>query len=689
MISTDWRSETSNIVFADFETQSLADLRKIGGRAYAVHPSTRIMCCGLVHGERRVMWVTGACPHQLPETIEGFQVHRGESPPDWVRGKILCGHNALEFDAHVWERFVGPATWRDTLPLCRAGALPGGLGAACERIFGLRKDERGKVLEVLMKAYVNGGQIRYPVGTPNAWHDLTAYCCNDALLLEKLHGEVIRYVEPDVLRVNQIINDRGIPIDIEFAQTLIRLQEELATASGSVISDMTEDDLSLRDIRSTQKVKSWLKTKGVRIPEIKQPDGSYKQTLSRDGMRALLSDPLDFCEVPGYEELVTTILRLRQEVVRVTSGKALRMIEAAPGGRARGQFTYCGAGPGRWSGREIQPHNFPRGVAGVDVRLARANLTLAEVRAEAERLSTPDAAVTAADVLGSLLRPVVAGPLAIGDFGQVEARGVCWIAGEEKELNIFRNPSRDVYVELAKVIFGTELVSGKMRKKAKDTALGCGYGMSASKFGSLMKMWGDESDVTAETIVGAYRKTHPRVVALWKELDTAMHAAVAGHDVSVGPLRFHATGTNVSMDLPSGRSMIYRDARVEMLEPYWARMLGMTGVLKPTVTYMHQRGYRTHLYGGKLAENATQAICRDLLAGALVRAEDAGLRPVIHVHDEIGTEEPDADALGELMSQVPSWATGFPVLAEVGTVPRYCKLTEASRFMDALRLPHK
>ena len=87
----------------------------------------------------------------------------------------------------------------------------------------------------------------------------------------------------------------------------------------------------------------------------------------------------------------------------------------------------------------------------------------------------------------------------------------------------------------------------------------------------------------------------------------------------------------------------------------------------------------TELDGGKWAENLTQAVCRDLLATALLLAERAGLNPVLHVHDELicetpaSTAEADLRRLAALMSTPPPWANGFPVKVEGFTTPRYGK----------------
>jgi DNA polymerase len=85
------------------------------------------------------------------------------------------------------------------------------------------------------------------------------------------------------------------------------------------------------------------------------------------------------------------------------------------------------------------------------------------------------------------------------------------------------------------------------------------------------------------------------------------------------------------------------------------------------------------LYGGMLAENAVQAISRDVFADAMSRVESAGYDIVLHVHDEIVSEVtgretwPSEGVFNALMSVVPAWATGFPIVAAGWRGERYRK----------------
>jgi DNA polymerase len=73
-------------------------------------------------------------------------------------------------------------------------------------------------------------------------------------------------------------------------------------------------------------------------------------------------------------------------------------------------------------------------------------------------------------------------------------------------------------------------------------------------------------------------------------------------------------------------------------------------------------------YSGKLVENVTQAVARDLLADATVRLEAAGYPPVVHVHDSIACEVPagfgNLDEFCSIMAATPDWAPGLPIEAK-------------------------
>lgn len=88
---------------------------------------------------------------------------------------------------------------------------------------------------------------------------------------------------------------------------------------------------------------------------------------------------------------------------------------------------------------------------------------------------------------------------------------------------------------------------------------------------------------------------------------------------------------------------------------------------------------RIKTYGGKIAENITQAVSNDILRAALLASVDDGFTPVLHVHDELVCEEDENDSYHTLarldahMRKTLSWSHGLPLHTAGWEGPRYHK----------------
>ena len=133
-------------------------------------------------------------------------------------------------------------------------------------------------------------------------------------------------------------------------------------------------------------------------------------------------------------------------------------------------------------------------------------------------------------------------------------------------------------------------------------------------------------------------------------------------------------GKNLKLKLPSGRCLTYPQATLEYTDtPYGDRKL--------TLCFMavdpKNRWSKEKSYGGKLVENITQAVARDILAQAMLRLEKAGYPVIFSVHDEIVCEVPDGkgslEEFNKILCTLPEWANGLTIKAECWQGKRYKK----------------
>jgi DNA polymerase len=675
-------------VFIDLETQSVCDI-ELGGRRYAADPTTRIVSVVAMLDKQVVVWTPQVSTPLETESlwppaitpVLPITVFAGPDCPEPLRaaavaGRPFCAHNASGFDTRVW-RAMGlpePRAWIDTLPMARAAGLPGKLDALGLRLFGVGKDEAGK--KALKKIRELDKDGRLPTITTEQLAKVVRYNIQDVALLVGVHTVVTGCGEPDVIQVDAAINERGIAFDRKLAAQLIELEAAAVEPLCLAMETATGGAIRRKDLNRLQFLRRWLAGKGVVL-----------DNLQRETVQGLLAAK------PGASPEVRAVLQARLANSRITTSKLETALSVCGSdGRLRDQLVYHGAHTGRWSGRGMQPHNLPR----PNNALKDVGQLLPQVESLDAFVRGLPAGVSVADGLSALIRPCfVARPghvLAIADFAGIEARGVAWCASEQHQLELF-GAGGDNYCDLASQIYGYAVTPALKRERAvgKIAVLGCGYGMGADKFaGTAAKMGVDlaTANTSAEAVVETYRDRYPAIAGvknsqgwreggLWKNLEQAARQAINGRGpIEAGTCLFLREGDDLLAALPGGRRMYYRNARIErrIADEEDARQYA-----KPSIVFDTSIGTHEVTYGGKLTENIVSAICRDLLATALVQCDREGLPVVLHVHDEIVLEVPVEQAeaalrrLLAIMSTPPAWACGFPIEVEGFWADRYFK----------------
>lgn len=514
---------------------------------------------------------------------------------------------------------------------------------------------------------------------------------------------------------DQEMNDRGIPVDVLFAEIVAEACEDEKALMSEEISEIT----SGRVTKATQRDKL--------LDFIFEEHGIELANLNKSTVNRLLGD----VTIPP---IVRDLLAIRAQVSKTSTAKYKALIEGVnDDGRLRGTIQFDGAARTRRDGgRTFQPQN----LASRD--LPSHDIIEAAIQAFYNRtaaIAFPDVMRMASACIRSAIKAVPGTKFCVADLANIEGRGLAWLAGEEWKLRAFKdydtfilddNGNRiadgkgdfkrkgpDLYRLAYAKAFGipaSEVDSKTQRPIGKVMELMLGYegGIGAYITGAVgynidleqmarhawdsipkdiyletldfLDWWdrvvkrsfpiSNEARIVCEAFKRMWRYAHPQTVALWKAMkDNFINAACdPGETFVYRQLKFRRDGKWLRIQLPSGRCLCYPDPQVS--EKGECSFMGIN-----QYTRQWQR-IKTH--GGKLTENAVQSLSRDVLFDRVPEAEEIGYIPLFRVHDEVVTETPDSDefsgdGLADILAIPPEWAIGFPLAAAGMECPRYRK----------------
>lgn len=661
-------------LFWDSETRSLADIRKVGVYRYAEHPSTaHILSRFRLDDARQV------------------EVRFGDPLPIEIRDALLdmnvriVAHNAT-FERLLLRNVLAPrhgwpdvsrdlARWHCTMARARASGLPGSLeGALAGLGLPVQKDKEGHSLMLRM---CRPRRLEAD-GTPVWWEDeprlarLAEYCGVDVDGTRVLDRRLppLAEGEHEIWAATEEINDRGVRFDLAFVEAARRVAEEARKDLDRKMHAVTAG--AVRAASNVGALKEWLLKQGVEIAppaedDDEEDDDAEPELRRADVVRLLHTSPAG---------AVRDALTIRLEAAK-SSVKKLDSIAARSDARGyvQGLLGYHGASTGRYTATGgVQIQNFPRET--VD-HWGAARETLGLGAATVDALYGPPLDVVSKMLRGSIM-PSEGCELISADYAAVELRGVAWLAGQDDLVEDLRKGAK-IYEQMAAKVFGRkpEEIGKDSRERwvGKQVVLGSGYQMGATKFEAMCAALGRpvESDL-AKKAIGTYRGAYPQISGLWVAMEGAARAAVLAEGKRIttadGRIAFRRDGDMLRMRLPSGRYLYYRKPGVERDEEH-----GREGVAYWGVDSRTRRWSKIRMFGGRWAENAVQALCRDLMILGMQRLRAAGYAIITTVHDEIVVEKPigqgDVDEVVRLMCGLPDWAAGFPLSAEGWKGDRY------------------
>jgi len=618
-------------------------------------------------------------------------------------GVTVVAHNS-QFDRTVLRHTgteIALARWYDTMVQALAHGLPGALGALCD-ILGVdqdkAKDKAGKALiQLFCKPRPVSSKLRRATSKthPVEWARFVSYAGLDIEAMRAVHKKLpewnYRGEELDLWRLDQRINDRGFKVDLDLAEGAMRavkLEKAVLASRTQEITDGNVQAATQRDVL----LRYLMEECGLDLPDMQQ------STLERR-----INDPALPVEL-------RELLAIRLQASTTSTSKYKKLVNGVSSdGRLRGTLQFDGASrTGRWAGRLFQPQNLPRPTlkqAVIDDGIEALKANCADILFD-----------NVMELTSSAVRACIQAPegkrLVVADLSNIEGRTLAWLAGEEWKLQAFRDFDAGTGADLYALAYAKAFAvtpedvmenkhsgDGIMRQIGKVMELMLGYegGVGAYLTGAATyridlaamaaaarpgipgDVWAEaeafvewrqsrklgllglsaEIFMVCDSLKRLWRRNHPRTVSLWRDLAEAAVMAIVtpGKVVPCRALKLRRDGAWLRVRLPSGRFVCYPCPQLD------------DGKLSYMGVDQYSRKWaRLKTYGGKLAENITQAVARDVLAHGMKNADADGFEIVLTVHDEIITEAPDtedydAQRLASCMTHAPEWAAGLPLAA--------------------------
>jgi len=652
------------ITYLDYETYSECNIKKSGGYKYAQHPSTIVLICSYAEDNGKIKrWFPG---DPFPFRRGSFVAHNSEF--EYLIWKYVCTR------LYGWRTVPRRSNWIDTAAVARYYGLPGSLDGSSKALhLKYKKDEVGH--RIMMKlsrprkpSAANPDARWTPETKPDDFEKLYNYCDQDVVVERAIHqklGELPR-IERRIWEHNCIVNDRGVPCDEALATKVLAIREHFVERVNQRISKLTGG--VVEKATQTAKLTAYLKL----------------DTLAKD---VLINRDKSACTDKQNE-----LIELRLSAAQSSVAKFEALLNAVcDDGRLHGLFMYHAANQtARYGGMLIQPHNLPRPTITQDeidfaVWLLHGDKSNKEILKELDHHFD--------DIMGvfkSLIRAALcAGPgrrFVVSDFSSVEARKLAWVSGCHKLIKIFASGGSP-YLDMADSLFKRKIDKEEDFFEyfiGKQTILGAGYGMSGSRFQGECETKGIQIDEGfADDAIRAYRERYQEIPKLWWAVNKAAIKVVRERTtITVGrcTLIFKTVPfERLVFILPSGREMSYPYPSVRWIWPPWESDEKIEQLHYWTVAQKTYKWSVTSTYGGSMVENICQGSTRDVLCSKMLMAERYGLCIIMHVHDEMMTEEMyrkaerKSEVLDSIMSVPPPWALGLPLAAEGYIAKRFKK----------------
>jgi DNA polymerase len=432
------------------------------------------------------------------------------------------------------------------------------------------------------------------------------------------------------------------------------LQEKIAALTAGEITSAAQN----------LRVLKWLAQHGCELPNVQE------ETL------------VEALERPDIPADARQLIELRLVGAHAAVNKLATMRRwASADHRIRYAYRYHGAMPGRLSSMGVQLQNLKKPTIK-DIGAAIAAVRASSLTHLKKCYDQPLGVV--GDITRGLIVSAPRHRLFIADLSGVESRGLAWLTDEHSKLAAWKEFDRtgdatlEPYYQLDQE-FGIKGDGARNTGKTGDLAF---------QYQGSLRAWrrlAPAGDQTPDQKVYEYRRAwmrrHPSIRKFWTtSVRQALNALEhSGESFTVARIAFVHEGQFLHLELPSGRRIRYPFART------YASDHGKTFTFRDASggrwEWYHVLKKGRGAFGGLIAENATQALCRDIFVDAMLRLESAGYCIVAHLHGEFVCEVPDdfgdLDTFRAIITTPPTWAPDFPVAAKARIADRFIEIKEA------------
>src|SRR5579885_290363 len=614
-------------LYIDFETKSEADLEEVGLHNYATHKSTSVlMLAWAVGDEEPNIWEP---PSDMPERLRSMLL---DPKVD------IVAYNS-SFERYILKYVLGIeipiSRFQDPQASARYLSLPASLedvGIVLNLPAELQKNKRGEALIELFsypkKKKKSDAVFFYDKTThPNEWEEFKNYdkqnirAEREIARRESLLGAYpLPKKEREVWILDQKINDRGIPLDLNFVSNAFSIAEKDKQKKIEEQNRLT----GLENANSPIQLLKWVQNLGYPL-----------NNLRKSNIEIILKNKQE--RAPNLQPLAEKVLQARMEAGSTTYKKLQSMIRnVSSDGVLRNQFVYMGSSRcGRWSGNSVQLQNLAR-PDSVFENIDNVNKARKYIYDnDYESLLKEFPSHTPLLVIKNLIRTVFSAPdgyrFNVCDLNAIETRVAAWVSQCSPLLKVFED-KRDPYIDFASKIFNVTYDSiwhdlkilpktpegqtsdGKartakakqMRQIAKPGVLGAVYRLSGGdwgedKNGDVIKMglWGyaenmgvDMTKEQAQQVVKVFREAYKEIGGqpdlnigfsggIWYLLENAVRDVLKGSRTvrKLGPddcividkLTIKNRNPILRIKLPSGRYLHYFDSSLQEVKMPWKK----------------------------------------------------------------------------------------------------------------------